>query len=94
MLNRFGMKCAHFRTPLSTPFGETMSTSVIQAASRLEARLHNRLGGQFRNVEVLERDHGIVLQGVVYSYYAKQLAQHVAMELTGLPVLANEIEVA
>jgi len=33
------------------------------------------------------------LRGQVHTYYAKQLAQHAVMETTGLPILANEIEV-
>jgi hypothetical protein len=36
---------------------------------------------------------GVVLRGQSTTYYAKQIVQHAAMELTGLPVLANEIEV-
>jgi hypothetical protein len=39
------------------------------------------------------RDDGVILRGVAYSFYAKQLAQHSVMEITKLPVLANEIEV-
>jgi hypothetical protein len=33
------------------------------------------------------------LQGLASTYYAKQLAQHAAMDLADLPILANEIEV-
>jgi hypothetical protein len=35
---------------------------------------------------------GIVLQGRAPSYYVKQLAQHVAMEVVRLPIRANRIE--
>jgi osmotically-inducible protein OsmY len=36
---------------------------------------------------------GVILRGQARTFYAKQLAQHAAMDITGLPVLANEIEV-
>jgi hypothetical protein len=34
-----------------------------------------------------------VLRGVTRTYYAKQLAQHAVMQLTDLPIHANEIDV-
>jgi hypothetical protein len=39
------------------------------------------------------RINGIILQGFASTYHAKQLAQHLVMEITNQPVLANEIEV-
>jgi hypothetical protein len=36
---------------------------------------------------------GIILQGRTGTYHAKQIAQHAAMELADLPIVANEIEV-
>jgi hypothetical protein len=39
------------------------------------------------------RDRGLILQGRTHTYYAKQLAQHAVMEVTEVPLLANEIEV-
>jgi hypothetical protein len=39
------------------------------------------------------RSNGVILQGNTGTYYAKQLAQHTIMEVTSLPILANEIEV-
>ena len=42
---------------------------------------------------VLVQEQGLVLQGCAPTYYAKQIAQHAAMEVSGLPLLANEIEV-
>jgi outer membrane biogenesis lipoprotein LolB len=61
--------------------------------TQLEMKLTNRLGRQVRNLRIHVRDTGVVLYGQATTYYAKQLAQHAAMEITGLPVLANEIEV-
>ncbi len=71
-----------------------MSAVALPVSHRLESLLRSRLGGQFREVRLTEQDGGLVLQGLVHSYYAKQMAQHFAMELTGLPVVANEIQVA
>jgi osmotically-inducible protein OsmY len=58
-----------------------------------EALLRRRLGAWVCDVRVLARDGGVVLQGRVRSYYAKQLAQQVVMQGLRLPVAANEIEV-
>jgi hypothetical protein len=60
---------------------------------RLEAQVLRRLGGRIRDLRVLVRHNGIILQGRTSTYHAKQIAQHAAMELTGLPILANDIEV-
>lgn len=59
----------------------------------LEALLLNRLGGRVRNLRIVVRDDGLILQGRAPTYHAKQLAQHAAMEVGGMPILANDIEV-
>jgi hypothetical protein len=64
-----------------------------RSEEHLEAALHNRLGGRVSNLQVIVHDAGVVLRGRASTYYAKQLAQHAAMELAGLNVLANDIEV-
>lgn len=63
---------------------ETLASLVRQ---RLAGRVH------VRDLRVLVVEHGLVLEGHVETYYAKQLAQHEAMAVTGLPLLANRIEV-
>jgi hypothetical protein len=60
---------------------------------RLELHLRVRLSGRVRDLQVLGRDNGLVLQGRSRTYYGKQLAQHAVMEATALPIVANEIEV-
>jgi hypothetical protein len=60
---------------------------------RLETLLQRRLGNRVRNLRVLARPGGIILQGRAPTYHAKQLAQHAAMELAPVPILANDIEV-
>ena len=60
-----------------------------QLADLLERQVRARL----RGVSVRVQESGIVLHGCVPTYYSKQLAQHLVMGLTELPILANEIEV-
>jgi hypothetical protein len=58
-----------------------------------EALLKKWIGSRVVGLRVLIGEGGITLRGTSYSYYAKQLAQHSAMQIFALPVLANEIEV-
>jgi hypothetical protein len=68
-------------------------TNLKVNAEEVEAFLKQRLGARITGLRVLIREAGIVLQGTVSSYYVKQLAQHAAMKVLCLPILANEIEV-
>ncbi len=70
------------------------STTAPQA-DQLEALIQRHLLGRIRvrQLRVMVQEQGLVLQGCAPTYYAKQLAQHAAMEVSGLPILANEIEV-
>ncbi len=67
--------------------------TVVPQEEHLEAQVQNRLAGRIRGLRIMIRAGGIVLQGRAATYHAKQLAQHAAMELTTLPILANDIEV-
>jgi hypothetical protein len=58
-----------------------------------ETLLKQRFGTRVVGLRVLIHEAGVALQGVVYSYYDKQLVQHGAMRILGLPIVANEIEV-
>ncbi len=69
---------------------EAMTELTVE---QLEALLQRRLNGRVRNLRLLVQEHGLILQGLTSTYYAKQLAQHAAIEITGLAILANEIEV-
>jgi len=60
----------------------------------LESRLRSEFNGRVRGMRLLMRDGGLVLRGRARSFYVKQLAQHLLMRTTSLPILANEIEVA
>ena len=69
-------------------------TATATPADQLEAHIQRRLLGRvrLRRLRVLVQKQGLVLQGCAPTYYAKQLAQHAAMEVSGLPILANVIE--
>jgi hypothetical protein len=58
-----------------------------------EALLKQRLVAREAGLRVQIHEAGIALQGRVHSYYDKQLVQHGAMRILGLPIVANEIEV-
>ncbi len=75
-----------------------MRTQVIEELrlspeERLESLLQRRMGNRIRHLRVRIHEGGVVLEGRAPTYHAKQLAQHAAMELGNLPILANDIEV-
>jgi AraC-like DNA-binding protein len=61
---------------------------------KLAEYMRSQLSGRVRELRLLARDNGLILQGRAYSYYAKQLAQALVRKVTGLPLLANEINVS
>lgn len=64
-----------------------------QLEERLERAMENRLSGRLRDFHVTRRENGLILKGRAATYHAKQLAQHVVMEMADVPILANDIEV-
>ncbi len=66
---------------------------TVAQEERLESLLQRRLGNRIRGLRIQVQSHGLILQGRTNTYHAKQLAQHAAMELANLPILANDIEV-
>lgn len=72
-----------------THIDETTSEEETRIATHLQARL----GSRVRDLRVMRENNGVVLHGRVNTYHAKQLAQHSVMEITDLPIVANEIEV-
>ena len=67
--------------------------TVPSAEECLESLVQRRLGSRVRDLRVVVRHDGVILQGRAATYHAKQLAQHAAMELASMPILANDIEV-
>jgi len=76
-----------------TTFAETSQPYAKSDFDQLENRVHARLSGRIRDLRLLCYACGIILRGFACTYHAKQLAQHVVMTETHLPILANEIEV-
>ncbi|MBM3994548.1 MAG: hypothetical protein FJ303_10415 [Planctomycetes bacterium] len=70
-----------------------LASGILSEEDRLEGMLQRLLGNRVRDLRVIRLPDGLILQGWSATYHAKQLAQHAAMELTDLPILANEIEV-
>ena len=62
---------------------------VHQAATRLQVRL----GRTVHDLQIFPHEDGVVLSGHADTYYAKQLAQHAAMEIFVHASVANEIDV-
>ena len=65
----------------------------LSKEEHLESLLQGRHGNQVRALRVKLHPAGLVIQGRAATYHAKQLAQHAAMELADVPILANDIEV-
>jgi hypothetical protein len=72
---------------------EQPNRRVAPPVEELAHRLQQELSSRLRGVQVEVAEQGVVLKGRVRTYYAKQLAQHMVMQRTDLPILANEIEV-
>jgi hypothetical protein len=70
-----------------------LETKMVSDEERLEGMLLRRIGNRVRDLRVVFLADGLILQGRTATYHAKQLAQHAAMELADMPILANEIEV-
>ena len=72
---------------------ETAEQTRADDVADLERRLHNHLGARIRDLHVILRDDALILRGFTHTYCMKQQAQHALMNLTDVPILANEIEV-
>jgi hypothetical protein len=70
---------------------KALASSVVSEEERLESILIRRLGNRIHGLRIIRLPEGLILQGRTATYHAKQVAQHVAMEAAGQPILANEI---
>ncbi len=70
-----------------------LATNVLSEEELLENLLIRRLGNRVHDLRVIRLPDGLILQGRTMTYHAKQLAQHIAMEVADQPILANEIVV-
>ncbi len=57
------------------------------------ARVKGQLGGQLHDFQMNLHNNGLILQGWVLTYYAKQVAQEAVMQHSGLEIVINEIVV-
>jgi hypothetical protein len=72
---------------------QVIAEPISTREETLESLIEHRLGSRIRDVRVVVKPMGLILQGRAATYHAKQLAQHAAMEQATLPILCNEIEV-
>jgi hypothetical protein len=72
-----------------TTANSAMSSSVVD----VETVVRGRLNGRVRAFQLIAGSQGRVLRGRTHTYYAKQLAQHMVMEISTLQILTNDIEV-
>lgn len=68
--------------------------TTANGVAEVEAHVQCRLGGRIHDLRLVVTGEGLILRGHAHTYYAKQLAQHAVTEMTGLPIVANEIEVS
>jgi hypothetical protein len=61
---------------------------------QVERAVRLRCGGQVSELRVEVHERGLTLWGRASSWYAKQIAQHTAAAVAGLPVRANAIVVS
>jgi hypothetical protein len=101
-INGCGSPYQSFRKrPNGISHGAVMQQNIYSAMlgytkfhlDQLENRVQGRLCGRVQNLRLCFHDTGIVLRGLAHTYHDKQLAQHVVMTETDLPILANDIEV-
>jgi len=67
--------------------------SDIAIPAEVVAKIRIQLGARAKDLCLHERNNELVLQGTVPSYYVKQLAQHLALDLLGTIPFVNEIQV-
>ena len=59
----------------------------------LQHHVTKRVGLSVRQLHLKAAHNGLILRGIVRSYYAKQLIQEAVMERTSIPIVSNEIQV-
>jgi len=77
---------------MDTNLDTTLSPSAAELAV-VEAQILCRSSGRIRNLRLSLCDDGLVLTGSTQTYFAKQIAQHSAMQMLDVPIFANDIEV-
>jgi hypothetical protein len=78
--------------PASILVNEALSDAQSLLQQILD-QVNAKVRGRIREFYVLLLDGGLVLRGWTTSYYVKQLALQSVMEMTDLPIVANDIRV-
>jgi hypothetical protein len=78
-----------------SPQSHQTNPKIVAAglSEQLASHLRRRLGGQVSDLRVAIREGGLVLQGRTRTHHAKQIALQAVLDITELPILANEIRV-
>lgn len=71
----------------------TRGTMTPEQWRLIEQRLYHAFLRRVLNFHIQVLDDGLVLEGRTLTYFGKQAVQHAVMEATGLPIVANNIEV-
>jgi hypothetical protein len=71
----------------------TLDPETSHCAANIEELVKGRLNGRVWAFQLIVESQGLVLRGRCRTYYAKQLAQHLVMEIGTVHILANDIEV-
>jgi hypothetical protein len=68
--------------------------TIAEVACEIERQIYRKTHGRVRGLRVDVAEDSVTLRGEASTYYAKQIAQHVVLDmLVGQPVV-NAIEVA
>jgi len=72
---------------------EKGSEPAVNALEAIEQTLQRQLGARIRRLRVSIEPNGLVISGRCGSYHDKQMAQHIAADISRLNVAENRIEV-
>jgi len=70
-----------------------VSTNRSEHLEELETIVTTRLAGHVSQFQLIESVEGVTLRGSCKSFYAKQMAQELLMQIGNFQVLVNELEV-
>jgi hypothetical protein len=71
----------------------TLERCGAEGIAELENYVDCQLSGRVHEFHLRLGGDGLVLSGRAATYYAKQLAQHLVMQASDLPIRANDIVV-
>lgn len=69
-----------------------VNSSSVDTQS-LECCIMKRIGRSILDLQIKVENEGLIMEGTARSYYVKQLAQEVVMEMTNAPIIDNAIHV-